>query len=319
MHLFLYIFVMKLNVKTVAISVFLSLGLIGCTRTSVDSKFSVVTTTFPCYDAARAVLGNILKDSDISLKLLVKPGTEVHSYDPTPQDIIAIQKANLFIYIGGESDEWVEKLISSSQEDFKARELKLIDTVETLGEFDNPNEEDEHIWTSPLNEKLIVEAVCSALKEILSSEENAELLECLDQNAGKYIAQVNATEQRITDIVSSSSNKKIVMADRFPFVYFADYYGLSFKAAFSGCSTAVEASTSTIAELINTVKEENLSAVYYIELGNHKLADNVAEASGVPALLLQSVQNVTKDDFDKSETWVSLMNKNADALSKGLK
>lgn len=309
---------MQRNAKLLIISIFLSLTLFSCSKNKPDSKFSVVTTTFPCYDAARAVLGDFIKDSDINLKLLVKPGTEVHSYDPTPQDIISIQKANLFIYIGGESDEWVEKLIESSKNEFKAAELKLIDQVETLGEFENPNEEDEHIWTSPANEKIIVNATCSALMSAFSSAGMADRTATLDRNASAYIAKVHATEERITDIVSSSSNKKIVMADRFPLTYFADYYSLGFKAAFSGCSTAVEASTTTIAELINTVKEENLPAVFYIELGNHKLADNVAEAAGVPALLLQSVQNLTKDDFNNGETWVSLMNRNADALTKGL-
>lgn len=303
---------MQSIIKAAAI-IFTSLALLGCSKKNpVKSTYSVTATTFPCYDAVRSVCGEL--SSEISLKLLVKPGTEVHSFDPTPQDIISIQKSNLFVYVGGESDEWVEKLIETSKDEFKAAELKLIDCVETLGEFDNPHEEDEHIWTSPKNEILIVQAVCDSLCKIAPKH-----AESFKNNSEKYVDQIKLVAAKTLAVVSNAQNKTIVVADRFPLSYFADYYGLSFDAAFSGCSTAVEASTATIARLIKTVNEDQLPAVFYIELGNHKLADNIAESCGVQALLLQSVQNLTKDDFNNGETWVSLMNRNADTLAIGLK
>ena len=109
------------------------------------------------------------------------------------------------------------------------------------------------------------------------------------------------------------------MADRFPFTYYVNYYGLEFDAAFSGCSTAVEASTATISRLIDTVKEKQLPAVFYIELGNHKIADSISESTKTKALLLESCQNVTKTNFQNGETWVTLMDKNAETLNIGLK
>lgn len=297
------------------------------TKKTESAQLSVVTTIFPCFDAARAVLGEHYVSGKGELKMLVKPGVEVHSYDPSPMDIISIQNADLFIYIGGESDQWIEKLISSNNLD-KNKCLKLFDFVSLSNEIkfedekqiENPHEIDEHIWTSSYNEIRIVNAVRDAL---INTAKNKNLDEQLsydfDINAAKYREDISNVNMKIAGIVLKSKSKYFVMADRFPFTYFAKFYGLSFDAAFSGCSTAVEASTATISRLIDKVKENKLGAVYYIELGNHKIADIVAESAGVPALLLQSCQNVTKKDFDSGETWTTLMERNATALEKGLK
>ena len=302
-----------------------------------NDKINIVVTTFPCYDFVRAAT----KDLDnINIKMLIKPGAEIHSYDPTPQDLIAIQKSDLFVYNGGESDEWVDEILISMEEN-APKTLRLIESVALLEEehFEEEHfheheedghqheghsaeelEADEHVWTSPENARKMVDFVVVALEELeidkkLSDEDKAKIKE----NAEDYKNQIDEVESEIKKVLESKKEKFIVMGDRFPLQYFAKYYGIEYLAAFSGCSTAVEASTQTIAKLIKTVEEKNLPAVFYIELSNHKIADTMAEAAKVATYQLNSVQNISKADFDNGETWVSLMKKNALALDKGIR
>lgn len=299
-----------------------------------NDKINIVVTTFPCYDFVRAAT----KDLDnINIKMLIKPGAEIHSYDPTPQDLIAIQKSDLFVFNGGESDEWVFEMLESMGKN-TPKSLRLIESVALLEEeyFEEEHfheheeadhhheghsaeeiEADEHVWTSPENARKMLEFVVSALENVekLSSDDKAKIVE----NGENYKKQIDDVENLIKSVLEAKSEKFIVMADRFPLQYFAKYYGIEYLAAFSGCSSAVEASTQTIVTLINTVKEKDLPAVFYIELSNHKIADTVAEATNVPALELFSVQNISKKDFDNGETWVSLMKKNALTLEKGMR
>ena len=302
-----------------------------------NDKINIVVTTFPCYDFVRAATKDV---ENIQIKMLIKPGAEIHSYDPTPQDLIAIQKSDLFVYNGGESDEWVFEMLESMGEN-TPKSLRLIESVALLEEehFEEEHfheheetdhhheghsaeelEADEHVWTSPENARKMLDYVVLALEELeidekLSDEDKAKIKE----NADDYKNQIDDVENLIKSVLEAKSEKFIVMADRFPLQYFAKYYGIEYLAAFSGCSSAVEASTQTIVTLINTVKEKDLPAVFYIELSNHKIADTVAEATNVPALELFSVQNISKEDFDNGETWVSLMKKNALTLEKGMR
>lgn len=299
-----------------------------------NDKINIVVTTFPCYDFVRAAT----KDLDnINIKMLIKPGAEIHSYDPTPQDLIAIQKSDLFVYNGGESDKWVFEMLESMGEN-APKSLRLIESVALLEEehFEEEHfheheeadhhheghsaeelEADEHVWTSPENARKMVDFVVVALESLeeFKFEDKAKIKE----NAEDYKNQIDEVESEIKQVLESKSEKFIVMGDRFPLQYFAKYYGIEYLAAFSGCSTAVEASTQTIAKLIKTVEEKNLPAVFYIELSNHKIADTVAEAANVATYQLNSVQNISKADFDNGETWVSLMKKNALALDKGMR
>lgn len=313
---------------------FLSISLfVSCNKKPENFNIAIVAANFPCYDAARAIIGSTTDSDSIKLRLLIKPGTEVHSYDPTPQDLIDIQNADLFTYIGGESDEWIEELLYANKDYDKQKNLALIDFVKTLEEFDpsenenknenseneeNEFEADEHIWTSPANEIIIVNEILLRLKTIAEKKQLFSLIPVFEKNAQEYIAAIKETDELLQEALNSQREKYIVMADRFPFAYFADYYNLGYSAAFSGCSTAVETSFATIESLVKTVKEKELSSVFYIELGNHKIADILAEETGTKAYCLESVQNVTKDDFINGETWVSLMSRNAETLKKGL-
>ena len=327
---------MKNTTKILALILTGTVFFSGCRKNSnQNAKITVTAATFPCYDAVRAISGDYLNDGTISLKLLCKPGIEVHSFDPSPQDIISINTSDLFVYIGGESDEWVEKIIRA-EKNTSSTFLKLFDYTELSEEpeslektseheehshehSENPHEKDEHIWTSPKNEIQIIKTVCKTLQNIAEQKNLPELSEKLNENAENYIHQIENVIQVTQKILSDTPEKFIVVADRFPFVYFTEFYGINYAAAFSGCSTAVEASTNTIAKIIDIVNKKHLPAVFYIELGNHKIAESIAESCGIKALELQSCQNVTKTDFENGETWVSLMLRNAENLKNGLR
>lgn len=327
---------MKNTTKILALILTGTVFFSGCRKNSnQNAKITVTAATFPCYDAVRAISGDYLNDGTISLKLLCKPGIEVHSFDPSPQDIISINTSDLFVYIGGESDEWVEKIIRA-EKNTSSTFLKLFDYAELSEEpeslektseheeqshehSENPHEKDEHIWTSPKNEIQIIKTVYKTLQNIAEQKNLPELSEKLNENAENYIQQIENVIQVTQKILSDTPEKFIVVADRFPFVYFTEFYGINYAAAFSGCSTAVEASTNTIAKIIDIVNKKHLPAVFYIELGNHKIAESIAESCGIKALELQSCQNVTKTDFENGETWVSLMLRNAENLKNGLR
>lgn len=302
------------------------------TGPDAGASISVVVTNFPCYDFARACLGDMLNghagDDEFSLsadlKLLIKPGAEVHSYDPSPADIIAVQNADIFIYVGGESDEWVERMLGANPAKAGQIQLRLIDYVEIM--LDDGGDADEHIWTAPDNAAFLTGLIGDALthtcarKAASFGDEYANVATSLIQgNSAAYQRSIQEAGREIESAVNAASVKKIVMGDRFPLAYFAHYYGLEYDAAFDGCSTAVEASTATLARLIDEVRKDRLPAVFYIELSTHKIADTIAESAGVKTLQLNSVQNVPLKEFEAGETWVSLMKKNAAVLKEGLR
>lgn len=323
------------------ILVFLILLFISCNNINKDNKESgkikVLTTIFPIYDFSRSIAAD-----NADLKMIIKPGIEIHSFNTTPSDIIDIQNADVFIYIGGESEAWADKIVSSMNTNGK-KIVKLIDYVKALDEeivegmehdeshnheeeinhdeHENNIEEshthkgiyDEHIWTSPKNAQLMVSAICNALSEI--DPNNSDMYKA---NADKYNQELKALDNEIKNTVDSSKRKNIVFGDRFPFRYLADEYGLDYRAPFTGCSSQVDASPKTIAYLINYIKDNNIPYLYYIELSNEKIANTLIEQTGVSKLKLHSVQNVTKEEFDSGATYLSIMRNNLESLKKGL-
>ena len=313
-----------------------------------QKKYSVVSTSFPGYDFARAVT----KNTNISAKMLVKPGAETHTYEPTPQDIIDIKNADMFVYVGGDSDDWVKKILKDVDTK-KTHVVKLIDLVSTVNEeivegmedddhdhdhdhddhdhdhdhnhdhkhdhdghdHDDHDEEegaeiDEHVWTSPKNAMEIVKKIAKVASEIDAAEKNK-----IDDNAEKYVAEIAQVDKDLHQAIDGKISE-IVVADRFPFRYFADEFGLEYAAAFSGCSEQTEASAKTISFLINKVKQDKVKKIYKIELSNGKIAETVSKDTGAEVLELHSAHNVTADDFSKGVTYVDLMKRNLAALSK---
>lgn len=286
-----------------------------------EEKLSVVTTIFPEYDFARAVAGE-----HAEIKMLIRPGAESHSYEPTPQDIIAIQKCDVFICVGGENDVWAQKILSGLDTS-GMKIVYLMDIVPPLesghDEHDGHDEHeehdgheheyDEHVWTSPVNAMTIV----SAIADVFAEADPAHADE-YRTNAQSYNGQIALLDADIRDIVDSAARRELVFGDRFPFLYFACEYGLEWKSPFSGCSIDAEASASTVAALIEQVIEDEIPVVCYIELSTHRIADTICDATGAKGMMLHSCQNVTKEEFEAGETYVSLMRKNCQTLQEAL-
>ena len=298
-----------------------------------DGRISVVTTIFPQYDFVRQIAGE-----NVELKTLLKPGEETHSYEPTPQDIIAIQNSDIFIYVGGENDAWVEDILESMPE-ADMRTLKLMDCVDTVEEEhvegmqeqpghsheeeesheDETEEEhsvheiDEHVWTSPVNASAIVDKIKDLL--VQADPENRQIYE---ENAEAYEAELAELDAEFRDVVDNAGRSLVVFGDRFPFRYFADEYGLDYYAAFPGCASDTEPSAATMAFLINKVKEEEIPAVLKMELSNENIANAIAEATGTEVRTFYSCHNLTAEEFEDGETYLSMMQKNVETLKEVL-
>jgi len=281
----------------------------------------IISSNFVGYDFARAVTGD--KDG---VKMLIKPGTETHDFEPTPQDIVAIQQAKLFIYNGGESDAWVDKILSDNNIS-RDKTLRLMDFVELKteeekegmeGEEEKEEEEeeeeyDEHIWTSPKNAIRLIEAIRDKLAEVEpdQSERYAE-------NARNYLARIKDIDENFRSIIMAAPTKTLIFGDRFPFRYFVDEYGLDYYAAFPGCSDQTEASSNTVAFLVDKAKEIHAKAIFKIELTNGQLAQTIADESGAKVYELSAAHNISQEDFEKGVTYADIMEKNVDTLKKAL-
>jgi zinc transport system substrate-binding protein len=286
----------------------------------VDGKINVVTTIFPPYDFVREIAGD-----RVNLTMLLPPGAESHSFEPTPQDIIRIQNCDIFIYVGGESDAWVERILDSI--DMEGIEIitfmDCVDVVEELiveGMEEEEEEEeaegpeyDEHVWTSPRNAQLIVQKIAGVLIE--RDAPNAAVYE---RNTAAYLAKLAELDAAFQNVVNGARRKTIVFGDRFPFRYFADAYGLSYFAAFPGCSTETECSAATIAFLVDKVRAERIPVVFHIELSNERIADAICEETGAKKMLLHAVHNISKRDFDRGESYYRLMSQNVQNLREAL-
>jgi zinc transport system substrate-binding protein len=283
-----------------------------------NGKINVVATIFPPYDFVREIAGD-----KANLAMLLPPGAESHSFEPTPQDIIRVQNSDVFIYAGGESDAWVERILDSLDTS-RMEIITLMDCVEVVEELvvegmEEEEEEaegpeyDEHVWTSPKNAKLIVRKIADTLKR--RDPPNAAVYET---NTASYLAKLTELDSSFQSMVNGAKRKTFIFGDRFPFRYFADAYGLSYFAAFPGCSTETECSAATIAFLVDKVRAENIPVVFHIELSNEKIADTLCEETGARKSLLHAVHNITKRDFDRGAGYFELMSQNVKNLREAL-
>lgn len=289
-----------------------------------EKGLKIVTTIFPQYDFARQIGGD-----KVSLQMLVTPGGESHSYEPTPRDIIAVNWCDIFICSGGESDVWSNVILKSVNTENKTV-IKLMDCVDVveeettegmtektaLGNSEDSEEEpeyDEHVWTSIKNAEKISEAIAAAMCE--ADQENAEFY---TDNLKSFEKQLDELDKSYENAVSSAKNKTIIFGDRFPFRYLFDDYGLKYYAAFPGCSTESDVSAKNMLFLINKVKENNLNTVYYIEFSARKIADTISAETGAEPLLFHSCHTVSKADFENGVTYIELMTQNLDNLKRGL-
>ena len=338
-----------------------------------DGRMKVVTTIFPPYDFARAISGN---GKLANVRMLLSPGEEIHSYEPTPLDIKEIQNCDLFIYVGGENDAWVDRILENMGEK-RPQTMRLMDVTDTVteeivegmmqergheheheeaveheheeagghdheheeaGEHDHEHEEadeheheesdhayggdssheeheeaDEHVWTSPVKAAEITVAIAEKMAEI--DPANAE---AYFANAGDYEKQILDVDEQFREIVKNAQRRTIVFGDRFPVRYFAEEYGLEYYAAFPGCSSESEPSASTLAFLIDKVREEKIPVVFSIELSNGNIARAICESTDAVQRTFYSCHNVTKQQMEDGATYVSMMSENLEVIREAL-
>lgn len=299
---------------------------------STDKKMKIVTTIFPEYDWTRNILGE--REKDVDLTMLLDNGTDLHSFQPAVKDIMKVSSCDLLIYVGGESDQWIEDALKSA----KNKNMKTINLMEVLGDIvkeeetvegmqgsehghdhedEDEKEYDEHVWTSMRNASVICDAIAETLEEMDS--ENKEIYH---SNVDSYKAKLSALDQKYQDAVDSAKQDTLVFADRFPFRYLVDDYGLNYYAAFSGCSAESEASFKTVTFLAGKLDELGLKTVLTIEKSDDRIAQTVIENTkekDQKILELNSMQSITSDEIKDGVTYLSVMEDNLKVLEEALK
>nr|WP_294669636.1 metal ABC transporter substrate-binding protein [uncultured Ruminococcus sp.] len=278
----------------------------------LTDKISVVTTIFPYYDFARSV-----SKGTCDVDMLLKPGSDVHSFEPTPSDILKIRNADLFIYNGGESDEWVDSILESLGDTDKPVVMKMTDYVKPLTEMDADHhaedEEDEHIWTSLDNAKTLVSKISDEVSKLDSKNKSI-----YHRNGLDYIEKISKVQSEIENTVNSSESKKIVVGDRFPLLYFATEFSLDWECAFPGCSTETEPSLDRLSKLTDTIEKDKIKTILKLEMSENKVADTLADETNTKVRTFYSAESVSKEDFANNVTYVDLMERNNNALKEAL-
>lgn len=275
-------------------------------------KISVVTTIFPYYDFASSV-----SKGTCDVDMLLKPGSDVHSFEPTPSDILKIRNADLFIYNGGESDEWVDSILESLGDTDKPVVMKMTDYVKPLTEMDADHhaedEEDEHIWTSLDNAKTLVSKISDEVSKLDQKHKTI-----YNKNSLDYIEKISKVQSEIENTVNSSKSKKIVVGDRFPLLYFATEFSLDWECAFPGCSTETEPSLDRLSKLTDTIEKDKIKTILKLEMSENKVADTLADETNTKVRTFYSAESVSKEDFANNVTYVDLMERDNNALKEAL-
>ena len=326
------------KITALLLALFMLVGaLAGCGKqndTNQTDKLSIVTTIFPEYDWVREILGEKADNAEITM--LLDNGVDLHSYQPTADDIVKISDCDLFIYVGGESDEWVEDALRNAANG----NMKVINLLEVLGdsvkteeivegmqeaehehedaeEHEHEEEADEHVWLSLKNAKMLVRVISKALQEL-----DPDSKDIYAANADAYVKKLSALDAEYQTAVDAASNKTILFGDRFPFRYLVDDYGLRYYAAFVGCSAETEAGFETISFLAKRVDELKLPCVLTIEGAQHKIAETVVRnttAKNQRVLTMDSMQSTTSKDVKNGTTYLSVMEKNLSVLKEALR
>lgn len=318
------------KITVLLLALFMLVGaLAGCGKqndTNQTDKLSIVTTIFPEYDWVREILGEKADNAEITM--LLDNGVDLHSYQPTADDIVKISDCDLFIYVGGESDEWVEDALRNAANG----NMKVINLLEVLGdsvkteeivegmqeeEYEYEEEADEHVWLSLKNAKMLVRVISKALQEL--DPNNKDIYAA---NADAYVKKLSALDAEYQAAVDAASNKTILFGDRFPFRYLVDDYGLRYYAAFVGCSAETEAGFETISFLAKRVDELKLPCVLTIEGAQHKIAETIVRnttAKNQRVLTMDSMQSTTSKDVKNGTTYLSVMEKNLSVLKEALR
>ena len=301
-------------------------------KTDISNKKHIVCTIFPEYDWTSFIRGN--EDYETVLTLTVKNGVDLHSFQPSTQDIVQISTCDLFVYVGGESDNWVKDVLKNATN----KNMKVINLMDVLK--DNIKEEeivegmqaeeeeeenegseeveyDEHVWLSIKNAKICCEAITDAMCELVP--QNAQMYK---NNLNSYLSELSQLDSEYENAITSAANDTIIVCDRFPFRYLADDYNINYYAAFVGCSAETEASFETVAFLANKLNELNLNTVLTLENNNQKIARTVIVNAKKPLcdiFVLDSLQSTTLRQAFDGKTYISTMKENLETIKKALK
>lgn len=319
------------------LALILALSLCACGREEQDgdeNKLQVMASCFPYYDFARQIGGEHIEPS-----LLIAAGREVHSFEPTPLDVVRLSECDVFLYNGGESELWVTEILESAGENIAVTAAMMeyapllaeefVEGMETSVHHHHHEEEneehhdhdheedelayDEHVWTSPV----VAQDLCRAICEALCTADPAHR-DDYEANLTAYLAELQALDEAFRTVVAEGKRTTLVFGDRFPLQYFCAEYGLTYSAAFHGCAGDTEPSLGTMKYLIDKVEAENLPVVYTIELSSQKIANAIAETTDARVLTFHSCQTVSRQEFDDGATYLSLMWNNVEALKEGL-
>ncbi|WP_085491682.1 metal ABC transporter substrate-binding protein [Fibrobacter sp. UWB13] len=329
----------KLSFCFLACAIFVAalFSLVACNSVSENKKqesheFSIITTIYPEYAWTKEILGT--RTDSVNLTLLIKNGIDLHSYKPTAHDVAKIASADMVIYVGGESDEWIKDALTASPKKGRVE----INLMEALGDrvkaeeivegmqaeekhehhhHDEEVENDEHVWLSLKNAEILVKKIAEELSKIDAAHASA-----YKQNSVAYIAQIQSLDAEYRTAVESAARKTVLFGDRFPFRYLVDDYGIKYYAAFVGCSAESEASFETIAFLAGKMDSESLPSIFIIENGNEKIAKAVLAASkksqNAQILTINSMQSITEEQINNGINYLSLMRANLENLKKAL-
>lgn len=304
----------------------MAFSLVGCAEQAEDDgRLQVMCTLFPYYDFVRAIGGE-----QVNAQLLVTPGKETHSFEPTPLDMVKLSESDVVICNGGMDEVWMDDILSAAGENV-GQVVKMLDQVALLEEeiaegmehtghdhHDHDGHEqhieyDEHIWTSPVVCMELVQIICNTLCR--ADEANADLYR---QRTADYIAQLEELDAAFDEVTEHADRRILIFGDRFPLLYFCNTYGLDYRAAFQGCASDTEPSLATLKYLIDKVGGEGIPVVYTIELSSGKIAQAIAETTGAQVRTFHTCQSVTRAEFDAGETYLSLMGRNLEVLKEGL-
>ncbi len=289
-----------------------------------DGSLSIVATVFPYWDFARNIA------PDVSVTLLLPPGAESHTYEPTASDILAVRDCDILLRTGGEGEEWVDTILGAIPES----ELEVVTLMDYVNLIEVPHDDhdehddhddhdehddhgdmewDQHIWTSPKNAMLIVDAMANVF-----SGKDPENADAYSTNAETYKTSLKEISDELEDIVAKASSNLLIFGDRFPFLYMASDYGLDYMSAFPNCGEESEPDARTLSDIISAMREKGISVVFHIELSSTRVAETISSETGAEMRLLHSCHNVTKEEYEMGATYLSLMSENLKQIKAAL-
>ncbi len=312
----------------ITIILIFSLLVIGISKINKQSqneeKIKVIATLFPQYDFAKQIGGD-----KVDVSLLLTPGTETHTYEPTPQDIINVNKADLYIYTGKYMEPWSDKIANSitsntqvldaskninliNEEQFE-KEHDIVDNNEEESDNSHHHEYDPHIWLNPQNAIGMVKNIEEELCNI--DPQNKEYYQ---KNAENYINQLKSLDTEIETTIKESPKNKIAFGGTFAYAYFIQRYNLQYTSAYDSCGENSEPSVTKVKEVIDYMKENNINVIFYQELSAGKIADTISKETGATKLVFHTIHNASQEEINNGETYISLMKKNLQNLKQAL-